>query len=328
MKVYGLDFTSNPTRSKRLTLAECNVVDDVLIVRHLHPLQSKINGDFTPFEAWLTCQQPWNQADTWIAGLDFPFGMAVEAIEHFGWCPADIPNPTWEQYLHVLFQTEDLKEFRNLIEGWRHSSRTGNTGEFIRVRRSRLTDKLASSGTPMNFYPPVVCPMFFQGANRLLNLADGISIPPVKVVDGAAKHIVEAYPRLVVNCVIGSQASYKEKSSKQHDDKDQQAIIRQQDEAERKMCRQAIIDAFSGGVIQDTYGFSTEISDVLAQECVDDMDGDKIDSVLCAIQAAWAYRQPRMGMPGFSLGCLRDQVCLEGWIADPYVQQRYEDGAS
>ncbi|MDA9934377.1 DUF429 domain-containing protein [Rubripirellula sp.] len=327
MIVYGLDFTSNPTKSKRLTLAECGLIDGVLTVQQLHPLQSERSGDFTSFENWLSCKEPWT-AEKWIAGLDFPFGMALEAIEHFKWCPPDVSRPTWDQCLRVIFQTKEKIAFRKLIEGWRHSTRKGDTGEFIRVRRPRLTDRLASSGTPMNFYPPVVCPMFFQGARRLVELADSISIPPLKVIDDAAKHIVEAYPRLVVNTVIGSQASYKEKSSKKHDKKDQQSTLRQQDEAERKMRRQAIIDAFSGGVIEHTYGFAIDISDDLAKECVEDINGDKIDSVLCAIQAAWAYRQPRMGMPEFSLDVLQEQVNLEGWIADPYVEKRYKDGES
>jgi len=81
-------------------------------------------------------------------------------------------------------------------------------------------------------------------------------------------------------------------------------------------------------VIEHTYGFATEISHELMEECVEDIDGDKLDSVLCAIQAAWSFRHSRMGMPEFSLSCLNKQIQLEGWIADPYVLQRYEDGES
>jgi len=327
MKVYGLDFTSNPTSSKRLTLADCDLNSDVLTVQHLHPLRSNKAGDFTSFESWLSGYGDWT-VNEWVAGLDFPFGMAIEAIEHFGWCPTESPNPTWEEYLEVLYETDNQKEFRKIIEGWRHTSKKNKKGDFVRVRRPRLTDKLANSGTPMNFHPPTVCPMFFQGAKRLLNFAKGISILPVKPIAGSNKQIVEAYPRLVANVVIGSQDSYKEKSSKKHEDKDQQMAIRRQDENEKGGRRQSIIEAFSEGAVEQHYGFKISISEHLAKECVEDIDGDKIDSVLCAIQAAWAYRHPNDGMPQFSMEVLQNQVRLEGWIADPYVLQRFEDGES
>jgi hypothetical protein len=326
MRVYGLDFTSNPTRSKRLTLADCDLDGDVLVVQHLHPLQSKKAGDFTSFESWLSGSGEWTTNEEWVAGLDFPFGMAIEAIEHFGWCPTGSSTPSWEEYLGVLFQTKSQREFRELIEGWRHTSRKNDKGDFVRVRRSRLTDKLASSGTPMNFYPPVVCPMFFQGAKRLLDFATGVSIVPVRPIAESTKQIVEAYPRLVSNTVIRSQDSYKEKSSKKHKDKNQQSVIRQQDEHARENRRKSIIQAFSDGAVQEQYGFEITLSEDLKNECVEDIDGDKIDSVLCAIQAAWACRHPNKGMPEFGLHVLRDRVRLEGWIADPYVLQRFQDG--
>jgi hypothetical protein len=328
VRVYGLDFTSNPCSSKHLTLAECDLNKDVLTVKHLHPMRTEEDDGFSSFESWLSGENPWTEK-RWIAGLDFPFGMALEAIQHFGWVPARTSNPRWENYLGVLFQTKCQAIFREKIEGWRHTSKMNDKREFVRVRRPRLTDRLANSGTPMNFYPPVVCPMFFQGTKRLLNLATNISILPVRAFPTSQRTIVDAYPRLVANVVIRNLDSYKEKSKKKHEDKATQAVIRREDEKARENRRRAIIKAFSNGAVEHKYGFRISISKYWADKCIEeDIDGDKIDSVLCAIQAAWAHRHPDKGMPKFGLNILQEQIRLEGWIADPYVFQRFKDGES
>ena len=48
-------------------------------------------------------------------------------------------------------------------------------------------------------------------------------------------------------------------------------------------------------------------------ERVDDLTGDSLDALLCAIQAAWAWRNRRQlfGLPRAGI-----DPC-EGWIADP-----------
>ena len=45
-----------------------------------------------------------------------------------------------------------------------------------------------------------------------------------------------------------------------------------------------------------------------------DAQGDLVDAVLCAVQAAWAWRRKDDGW-GIPQGCDR----LEGWIVDPAV---------
>jgi hypothetical protein len=330
MKVYGFDFTSNPTKSKRLTLAECALSVSVLTVENLIPLDSKSSGDFTPFENWLNGIGAWEKEDCWIAGLDFPFGMPIEAIEHFEWLSGESSEQSWEEYLRNLYQADDPEQFRMLIEGWRHSTRKSKNKKKtpIRVRKQRLTDKLAISGSPMNYFPPPVCPMFFQGVQRLKDCPKDISVVPVRKVPLAKKTIIEAYPRLVANVFIGRRASYKDKSKKKDDNKERQKELRLQDEAAKKECRRRIIDGVASEQMQKHYGFRLAFSPTLADKCLDDTDGDKLDSVLSAVQAAWALNAPNQGMPGFSLKVLIDQIQLEGWIADPFVLQRLADGDS
>ena len=54
----------------------------------------------------------------------------------------------------------------------------------------------------------------------------------------------------------------------------------------------------------------------------EDASGDKLDAVLCAIQAAWAWkkRDRRYGRP-------HSADKLEGWIADPVTCRAMDDTA-
>jgi len=58
------------------------------------------------------------------------------------------------------------------------------------------------------------------------------------------------------------------------------------------------------------YGFAVEAPISLA----DDPSGDSLDALLCAIQAAWSWRQRHNGF-----GAPHNVDPLEGWIADPYA---------
>ena len=61
MKVFGIDFTSRPSRRKPITCATCELEGDVLTFISLETFAT-----FTPFEDFLSSGGPW------IAGLDFP----------------------------------------------------------------------------------------------------------------------------------------------------------------------------------------------------------------------------------------------------------------
>jgi hypothetical protein len=330
VRVYGLDFTSNPTNKKRLTLAVCSLEGECLTVDRLEKIKVRKAGDFSQFEDWLHGRNKWSEETTWIAGLDFPFGMPVAALDHFNWCSRS--GQSWTVYMNRIAQDyPDSGVFRKCIEGWRHSSRVNDAGEPVRVRISRLTDKLANSGSPMNYFPPPVCPMFYEGARRLAKLDDSVSIVPVRTT-ASERVIVEAYPRLVANMFIGSQASYKEKSKKKHQDEVTQAELRRLDNAARQERRAQIVSGLSScdknGLMMASYGFSVQIEQDTIASCIDDHDGDTLDSVLCAVQAAWAHKMANHSVPDFSVQALRSQVGLEGWIADPFVLVRLADGDS
>src|ERR1700694_936576 len=85
MYIYGLDFTSAPTRRKPITCACCELYDTVLTVNSCLKLTS-----FDEFEAFLRSDGPW------LAALDFPFGQPRKLIANLGW------PQNWRGYMEIV----------------------------------------------------------------------------------------------------------------------------------------------------------------------------------------------------------------------------------
>lgn len=308
MRIYGLDFSSNPSKSKRLTLADCKLESGTLSVCKLEELNTTTEGDYSKFCDWLAGKGGYE--GEWIAGIDFPFGMPLEAIERFGWLKSG--TPSWETYVKALYKDvkNDLEKFRERIESWKKSGKTGNEKRVFLLRH---TDKLSgfagsNPSSPMkvhHYCNPPVGRMFFQGANRLCE--SGVCIQPVRR-NNCARVVVEAYPRLVADKFIPG-GKYKEGNN-------------------LSASREAII---SGLAKENEYQVLVKFDNSKdRQACIDDEQGDKLDSVLSSVQAAWAYlseqkeagkpeRTQFYGVPVFSVSCMNQIVDLEGWIADPLL---------
>ena len=75
-----------------------------------------------------------------------------------------------------------------------------------------------------------------------------------------------------------------------------------------------ILTWLGGDMPRHHYGFTVAIDDSFLSDLTEDDGGDLLDSVLCAIQAAWAYthRDEGYGLPA---------ACdpLEGCIVDPLL---------
>jgi hypothetical protein len=80
--------------------------------------------------------------------------------------------------------------------------------------------------------------------------------------------------------------------------------------------RENILQAFSDGRVRRRYGFDVEVPSDLKARLERDQSGDQLDAVLCAIQAAWAATQPRLGIP-------EECATEEGWIVDPTILERH-----
>ena len=78
----------------------------------------------------------------------------------------------------------------------------------------------------------------------------------------------------------------------------------------RREQRARIVDALRDGA--HALSLPVAIDDVQAGRLIDDGSADRLDAVLCAVQAAWAARQCAAGHPRYGLPADIDP--LEGWI--------------
>lgn len=270
MRILGIDFTSVPTKSKPITVAECELTAGKLVVSCVRPL-----SDFHSFEQTLRARGPW------VAGIDIPFGQPRKLINAFRW------PLTWKDYVARVERIGKIR-FEDKLNNYRKKQPKGKQREHLRT-----TDELAKSRSPMKLFYPPVGKMFFQGAPRLLR--SGANIIPC-APNKSNRTIVEAYPALVAEALAKTR-SYK------NDTKTKQT-------SEHKKARQKITDGLQSKTCRELYGLKVKLRTNTRKTLIDDPKADSLDAVLCALQAAWASRKPRYGVPPW---------CdpSEGWIVDP-----------
>jgi hypothetical protein len=181
MQIYGLDFTSSPTRRKPITCACCELYDTLLTVKSCRKMPS-----FDDFEAFLRSD------GSWVAALDFPFGQPRKLIANLGW------PQIWQGYMGMVASMSKA-EFEDTLHSYRADRAPGDKMHL------RLTDRLAGAISPMMLHRVPVSKMFFQGATRLYN--SQVSILPCRPTSDN-RIAVEGYPALVARKLIGKR-SYK-----------------------------------------------------------------------------------------------------------------------
>ena len=229
-----------------------------------------VHADFTAFETALAEPGPW------LGAFDFPFGLPRAFVEHLEL------GASAEEVMDGLRQRCATRmDFRALVDAW------GNTrpaGQRLLHRRTDTAMPGVSSTSPLQTrYVPVGF-MYFEGLSRLL--AAGLSLPGLNAGDGA-RVAVEGYPGWLAFELIGNR-SYKNS-----------------DAADRLIARKDIVDALEQG--RTRLGLRLKLTHAQRESLVDDASGDRLDAVLCLVQAAWAAAQPGYGMPG-------DVDPVEGWI--------------
>jgi len=191
MRIYGIDFTSSPKRSKPITCLEC-----VLEGNRLRAGQLTEWPGFEGFEAALRRPGPW------IAGIDFPFGQSRTFVENIGW-PA-----TWQGYVDHVKEL-GRKDFRAALDNYRANREPGDK------EHRRVTDIAAGSISPQKLYGTPVGLMFCEGAPRLRDA--GVTIPGLQ--DGhPGRIVVEAYPGVMARRIIGRRSYKQDTKSKQTED--------------------------------------------------------------------------------------------------------------
>ena len=217
---------------------------------------------------------------SWVAGVDFPFGQSRKFIENIGW------PKKWRQYVEHV-SSMDRREFQAALDEYKDPRPAGDKEHL------RLTDVVAGSISPQKQYGVPVSLMFFEGAPKLLQ--SGGTVPGLLSGD-PNRIIVEAYPGVLARRLIGRR-SYKQDNPKKQT-------------ADRAKARRDLLAKILNGECHEEFGFSVEAP----HDLCDDPTGDRLDALLCAMQAAWAWkhRENNFGVPP-------NVDPLEGWIADPVV---------
>jgi hypothetical protein len=236
---------------------------------------------FNAFEAFL------RQPGPWLAALDFPFGLPRKLLSNLGW------PMSWEGYIQHV-SSMDKTTFEQTLFDYRESRPTGDKQHL------RATDRYAGAISPMMLHRVPVGKMFFQGAPRLL--ASGASILPCRPTNDS-RIVVEGYPALIVRILIGKRSYKSDERSKQTPDKE--------------LARRDIVAGLRSPELFAHYGVIIELSEAMTNALIQDPMGDKLDALLCAVQAAWAYMQRHKGY-GIPSQCDKD----EGWIVDPRTVAR------
>lgn len=226
------------------------------------------------FQTWLT------EPLCWVGAFDFPFSLPRELVLNLGW------PVTWPA-LMTHYASLTRAEIRDTFAAFCNARPVG--GKFAH----RAADVPAGASSSMKWVNPPVAFMLHAGAPRLL--ASGVHVPGLHEGD-RTRVALEGYPGLLAREILG-QRSYKS------DDKSKQT-------PERLIARKDLITALEHG--QTRLKLRLKLSHAQRDHLVDDAKGDRLDAVLCLMQAAWAQTRHEQGAGNYGLPDKLDP--LEGWI--------------
>lgn len=307
--LLGLDFSCAPSKRKPLTLAWGRRAGQVIRLDRVDelPTLAELEALIAPNGATLP--------EGFVMGCDFPFGLPapfVAALREHG--PGDLPGllrdaptPAANKSASTATNTDfaadtliqslhqhcgDRAGFQHLIDNW------GQTWQAERPAGSKLlhrvTDRAVpglSSTSPLQTRYVPVGKMYFEGMARLVQ-AD-LTLPGLR--QGRPNAIAfEAYPGLLAGELLGKRSYKSETDATQ----------------ERLIARMDLVDALEQG--RPRLGLRLKLSPAQRDQLVADPKGDRLDAVLCLMQAAWAHWQHEQGSPTWGLPAQIDPV--EGWI--------------
>ncbi len=222
------------------------------------------------FEALLAEPGPW------FGAFDFPFGLPRAFIKSLG-LGDDIAAVADELHRPCPHRMA----FRALIDAWGNARPAGQ--RLLHRRTDGALPGISSTSPLQTRYVPVGF-MFYEGLSRLVRA--GVALPGLRAGD-ARRTAVEGYPGRLAFELIGRR-SYKNDAG-----------------SDRLIARKDIVDALEQG--RTRLGLRLKLGHALREALVDDASGDRLDAVMCLMQAGWAVAQPDHGVPA-------DADPLEGWI--------------
>jgi hypothetical protein len=237
--------------------------------RHVVLERVEEHADFAGFAAWLRTPGPW------VGGFDFPFGLPRELVESLGW-PLEWPA------LIAHYAGMDRAVIRATFAGFCASRPAG------RKFAHRACDGPAGSSPSMKWVNPPVAYMLHAGVPLLLEA--GLELPGHQAGD-PERVALEAYPGLLARELLGARSYKSDAPGKQT--------------AAREAARSDLLDGLERG--RTRLGLRLVLEPAQRDALVADVTADRLDAVLCLVQAAWACEQRRYGVPD-------DVDPLEGWI--------------
>jgi len=221
------------------------------------------------FAAWLRTPGPW------LAVFDLPFGLPRELVVALGW-------PTQWMALMRHYAAMERRAIRGAFKAFCDARPAG--AKFAH----RATDRPAGSSPSMKWVNPPVAWMLHAGVPLLIDA--GLHLPGLHAGD-ADRVALEGYPGLLARELLGARPYKSDDGRKQT--------------AERLIARRDLIDALEQG--RTRLALRLKASHAQHDALIADPSGDRLDAVLCLLQAGWASAQPGYGLPG--------QIDpLEGWI--------------
>jgi Protein of unknown function (DUF429) len=225
--------------------------------------------DFGGYAAWLRTPGPW------VAAIDMPFGLPRELVAALGW-PTDW-LPLMRHYASLT-----RAEIRERFAAFCAARPAG--GKFAH----RACDAPAGSSPSMKWVNPPVAYMLHAGVPLLIEA--GVHLPAVHAGD-PQRVALEGYPGLLAREILGNR-SYKSDE-------------RRRQTPGRLIARKDLADALEQG--RTRLALRLRLTHAQRDDLVDDASGDRLDAVLCMLQAAWAAGRPHHGVP-------EGVDPLEGWI--------------
>lgn len=266
MQLVGVDFSSNPSRRKPITVALGRIEEGALRVDGIEELTT-----LAAFHAWLAAP------GAWLGAFDFPFGLPCAFVEANA-----LGTSCAEVIASVHARCPTRMAWRAFIDAW------GNTRPRGQRLLHRATDVDIASGvastSPLQTrYVPVGL-MYYEGVASLVRA--GVTLPGLHAGD-PHRVALEGYPRRLAHALVGRR-SYKNSEL-----------------PDRTEAREAIVAGLEVPDANDGFAFSLDAA--LRRSLIADASGDRLDAVLCLVQAARATRRTGYGLPVHV-----DPV--EGWI--------------
>ena len=180
-QVWGVDFSSAPSRRKPITVVRGRLRDDGCLALEAFEALDTLDD----FDRLL------RRAGPWVGGFDLPLGLPRELVLALGW------PQVWPDLVRH-FAAQPRARLREHFIAFCAARPKG--GKFAH----RATDRPAGSSPSMKWVNPPVAWMFHAGAPRLLEA--GVHLPGLCAGD-PARVALEAYPGMLARAITTD--SYK-----------------------------------------------------------------------------------------------------------------------